>query len=290
MDNMDLKGAHVLLTGSSGFLGKRVLSRLVDEGVRVTTISRGDATIQGSLLDQVTHGRIVSGGPYDAVIHLAAAGVDPKTTEREVLEVNVVGVQMLLQTLTSMPACPVVVTGSWTEYGLPTGSVMSESQVCHPRSTYGISKLGATLLALAWSEKNDRPLAVLRLFSLYGPDERPDRLFPTLARAVGGEVVRLNDPEQIRDFVHVDDAVESIIRAISQTGIAQLVNVGTGRGYRIGEIVDLLSLKYGKKIDVIWNPQKLLPWSVPSAVADIERCRTVLGWTPSSEINFSVFD
>jgi CDP-4-dehydro-6-deoxyglucose reductase, E1 len=281
-------GKTVLVTGASGFIGTPLVAELRRLGATVVplTLPPGD---QGSISADITDAdalkRGLEGKRFDAVFHLAVAGANPNDPQ-SLFRVNAEGTEHLLAALEALPPCPVVVAGSWTEYGAAPTGTMTEETLCTPQSPYGISKLSSTLTAVAWAKRLGRPLTVLRLFSVYGAGEAAHRLGPTVAAAFkAGQAPRLSSPESERDFVCIDDVVSAFIRAADLKECGRILNVGTGVGTTLRAFVDEIRRRLGSSIEPEWGASVLRPWDVPAVRADIQSLKTVMGWVPEIDVH-----
>ncbi|HEU0050812.1 MAG TPA: NAD(P)-dependent oxidoreductase [Patescibacteria group bacterium] len=281
--NRPFEGKRFLLTGATGFIGRVLLKRLKENGAFVFSLARGGAdSIECDLRDPEMTRRAIGAKPFDGVFHLAAAGVTPgRGLNEESIQWNEEMTVNLLLALEEISPCPVIVAGSWTEYGVLENGIASEEAECHPLSLYGRSKLRSTQAACAWSIRTQRPLTVLRFFSVYGAGEPPHRLGPTIISALQrNEAPNLGLPDQIRDFVYVDDVAEGCIRALALQEPGLLLNVGTGIGTTVRDYSDLIRSEMHSSIAPIWGRGEPRPWDVQAVVARTDRLKEKLGWIP----------
>lgn len=282
---MDWKNKNVLVTGGSGWIGSALVQRLKILGANVTSLSRsgrGSEALQADLTSPEDLKRALHGKRFDTVYHLASAGVNPtKDQGIDVMQANVQGTKNLLFVLEQLDPCPIIVAGSWTEYGISPSGIMSEDQVCHPTSPYGKSKLAATELACEWARQNNRPLTVLRLFSVYGEGESAHRLGPNVyTTLMAGRPPELSNPDFKRDFIHISDVVEAFIQAAELAEPGLIVNVGTGRAVSLAEFVEMMQKVMGTNIAPVISQQTARPWDVPVIQADLTINHKVLNWIP----------
>lgn len=290
---MDWKNKNVLVTGGSGWIGSALVRRLKILGANVTSLSRsgrGSEALQADLTSPEDLKRALAGKKFDVVYHLATAGVNPTRDQNvDLMQSNVAGVKNLLSVLKEAEPCPIVVAGSWTEYGISPSGIMSESQICHPTSPYGKSKLAATELACEWARQNNRPLTVLRLFSVYGEGEATNRLgFSACAALSAGRPPELSNPDFKRDFIHISDVVEAFLQAAELAEPGLIVNVGTGRAISLAEFVAIIQKIMGTNIQPIIGQQGARPWDVPVIQADLTINHKVLNWTPKISLEDGV--
>ena len=274
------------MTGGHGFIGSHLVKRLRAEGSIVTILGRHcshETDLVADLGSREATLNVLQGLTFDAVFHLASSGINPETDGTvSLLHTNAEGTENLLAALEQRPACPIVVAGSWTEYGRIPGGTMHEGDACAPRSVYGISKLASTLISTAWATRQDRPLSVLRFFNVWGPGEPAHRLGPSIVHAFQqGQRPRLGDPTFRRDFVHVDDVVEALLLAAGCHSVGEIYNVGTGVSRSLEEIVGLIRTASGTGLDAEWHTSTPRTWDVEIAQASTEKFRSHFGWTPT---------
>jgi nucleoside-diphosphate-sugar epimerase len=162
----------------------------------------------------------------DFVFNLASFGVNPADcNEDESRALNATLPQCLAECLRNSPQTRLIHVGSAAEYGNATGD-LSETTTCQPTTVYGRTKLEGTEFIL----KARANAVVARLFTVYGAGERDGRLLPALFRACEeGTPIDLTEGRQERDFTHVDDVVEGILRLAISANPPGLVNLATGK-------------------------------------------------------------
>jgi nucleoside-diphosphate-sugar epimerase len=211
----------VLVTGGNGFIGGHVVHALVAMGHAVTVLQRSDRIAAGICdilrVDQLTPdaiGSALSGRRFDWVVHLAAYGVSPLDRDREpMLRINVEVTRRLTEIAAGWPARAMFVAGSGAEYASSgLARPFREHDRLETLKLYGASKAAGTLCALALANERRLPLAVGRVFGVYGPGEAPHRLLPALFEGLRMRLrVPLTSGTQRRDFLYVADVVEAIL-------------------------------------------------------------------------------
>jgi nucleoside-diphosphate-sugar epimerase len=222
------------------------------------------------------------------VFNLAGYGVDPaERDEATALRINQGVPAELARALAdgggaAWPGQALVQAGSALEYG-PVDGPVCESLPSHPQTLYGRSKLlGARSIEEVTAQSSLRAVEG-RIFTAYGPGERPGRLLPGLLRArASGEPLALTDGRQRRDFVYVGDVAEALLRLglLEVTGFESL-HVATGRLHAVRDFIRIAAevleipaerLRFGARSHL---PEEM--WHGPVSV---ERLRGRLGWTP----------
>lgn len=252
-----------VVTGGSGFLGRRLVRRLLAEGWEVTCLARpGGGQVPGASstasLTAYTREGILS-SPLDlrgsVIFNAAAYGVHPGDRDpRLAFEVNLSAPMALLERAAQDGALAFVSCGSCAEYA--PGNSMAPRKEADPLNVtevYGATKAAWGLAGSAASLALGLPFIHLRFFHLFGPGEAPHRLLPCLISAVNTpNRVSLSKAEQVRDFMAVDDAVDALLAAanlLADPGapLARIFNVATGRGTRVRDFAlaaaEVLGLK-----------------------------------------------
>ncbi|MEL6268651.1 MAG: NAD(P)-dependent oxidoreductase [Chloroflexota bacterium] len=290
-------GFTVLTTGGTGFSGQRFLLQGVERGVTLHNISTSATAIDGVTQHQVdlrngdTVEAIVQQVNPDAIVHLAAGGVKYGTGSlRDLIQVNVLGLEALFSGAARLVTPPLfAIAGSWFEYADQT-SPLHENDPLGASIPYTLTKTMAAQVAAYYSQTF--PVALLRVFSLYGVGEKPPRLFPyIIEQAKAGEPVELTPGEQIRDYVYVDDAAEGFWRLLAHMQDSEpdllTMNMGTGKGHSLRELVLVLSeqlTRRGLTPDVRFGVKPYRPNETMYAVADVGKLERTLGWLPSTPL------
>ncbi len=290
-----------LVTGAAGFVGARLSHALRARGADVHAlvspssntwrldIETGLVRHTVDLRDRDAVRRVVSDVQPTVVFNLSSHGAYPHQTDAvRIFETNVLGLLHVLEACESIDYRLFVHTGSSSEYGRKA-EAMRESDELAPETLYGVSKVAQSLLCRQWSRQRGRPIAVLRLFSAYGPLEEPTRLIPRLVTAMLDDTsLAMVSPRTSRDFVYVDDVVEAMLRIdrsqTLETMSGAILNLGTGVQTTLAEIVSTLETIAGAPLKAEWNTMPARPWDTETWVADTTRLRQALGWTPAVSV------
>jgi UDP-glucose 4-epimerase len=164
-----------------------------------------------------------------------------------------------------------------------------EEDVCLPTSAYAIQKLTAEHYLQLLCAEGRTSARILRIATGYGwvaeASAQQGFIGVAVVAAVARKPVRLiGDPENVRDFIHSDDIAKALILAATRPfakGTAEVLNIGTGVGASVRQVVSLIKEELGQPVTVYqehWETARNLP---SYAVLDVTRARDVLGWTPS---------
>jgi GDP-4-dehydro-6-deoxy-D-mannose reductase len=278
---------RVLVTGAEGFVGGRLLPRLV--AARHTPIGV-DRDVDVADPDAVA-GAVVGAAP-EAIVHLAALSFvpdsfrDPLATFR----VNFLGVRNLLAAVERhAPRARVLLVGTGNVYGVaePGALPFDERAPLRPASPYAHAKAAADLLARSYAA---RGLEIVRVrpFNHTGRGRPESFVESSLARqiveiAIGRRAPRLavGNLDAVRDFLDVEDVVGAYLRLLDRSVPPGLYNVASGVGRTVREVLEALLDLAGlsvAKVDIAVEPARWRP--ADHAVGDASRLRAATGWEP----------
>ena len=271
-----MNAGHVVVTGVAGFIGSQLAGALLDLGHEVVGIDAFTASYSpaakranvAELLERPGF-RLVEGdlaeAPLDALLEGSAAvfheaaqagvrsswGPEFATYVRD----NVVATQRLLEACVRTGVPRLVAASSSSVYGdAPTYPTTEESRT-RPVSPYGVTKLAAEHLCLAYAQPgvSDLTVAALRYFTVYGPRQRPDMAFRQFLEAAYTRqpITVYGDGEQTRDFTFVTDAVRANLLAMTAPVQAEAINVGGGRRVTVNEVLDLIGRITGQRLRIV---------------------------------------
>jgi len=274
---------RVLVTGARGFVGSSLVRHLEHRGAEVHRLSREELYDHDRLIAALREAR------PDHVFHLAGsplvAGVGG--TEVEAVEANVIGAFGLLDACVEARIPSVTLTGDAFEYG-PSTTALREEQICRPTSVHGLTKLAATTRGQEVARSAACAVTTVRLFSVYGPGDRPQRLVPRLlAAARTGETVELSDPAIVRDWVHIDDIVELYwqVAQHAETCSGLVINAGSGIATSLGAVVETVEKVAGARVGVTWGAYPTAAHDLGHWIADPSLAAAELGWRATTSLD-----
>ena len=299
---------EVLVSGAAGFIGAALAERLLQDGHRVTGIdSLNDAydrrlkdwrlaRLQGrpgftfhkvDIADAAALEAALGDGAFETVFNLAArAGVRPSLKNPAAyFETNVNGALNLLDAARRRGTTKFVQASTSSLYGAHNPRPFVETaDVSRPLSPYAASKGAAELLCHTYHHLYGLDLTVLRYFTVYGPDGRPDMsVFRFIQRIAEDQpVVLYGDGRQERDFTFRDDIVAGTVAAARPLGY-EVINLGSDRPISLLELISLIEKRLGRSARLEIQPDA--PADVRATWADISRARALLDWTPRTEFD-----
>jgi UDP-glucuronate 4-epimerase len=294
---------RILVTGAAGFIGSHLTERLLAEGHavvgldcltdyyapslkerNVAAIQRAGASFLPVDLSVAPLDEAVA--DVDAVYHLAAQpGISASTPFETYARNNITATYRLLVALQQrrggFPSLINISTSS--VYGADaTGPETTEPQ---PTSYYGVTKLAAEQLVLAEQRDRGAPTCSLRLFSVYGPRERPEKLYPQLIGAILDErpfPLFAGSEAHVRSYTYVGDIVDGLVAVLDRFDacVGEILNIGTDQVITTGEAINIVQEIMGKTAIIEQHPPR--PGDQQRTHARIDKARRLLGYAPTT--------
>lgn len=275
-----------LVTGAAGFIGSTLATMLVRAGVRVHGIDRSEAPPPLRPYVSWTSADLSAEIPASVeippeVFHCAGSGVVGASFDDPAgdFTANVATTARLLERVASRPETRVVLVSSAAVYGSQAVLPIKEDAPLAPASPYGEHKRQAEELLRQYARKVGLNGVIVRLFSIYGPGLRKQLLWDACSKFWAGTPVFGGDGTEVRDWLHVRDAVALLdLAAKHATPACPVYNGGTGTGTTVRDVLELLARRLGKAEPPRFSGRARR--GDPAAlVADIGAARA-LGWSP----------
>ena len=295
---------RILVTGGAGFIGSRIVDLLLMRGFAVvvldnestgsrTNLNDGAEFISGDVRNLNDLTPIFAAG-VDAVLHIAGQASirlsfnDPTAD----LNVNTLGTINIIQQCITHQVSRLLFASSMTIYGNPTLVPTPETALPDPVSYYAITKYAAERYVHVTAQRRDLGfdfnVTSFRMFNVYGAGQSLTNAYQGvfaifIGNVLRGEPIRIHsDGEQSRDFVHVSDVARAWVDAIvNSASYGQVINLGTGTPTSVNQLCDLVLQSFGHtraSYPVEYHPAQ--PGDVRVSAANIDRARTLLGWSP----------
>jgi UDP-arabinose 4-epimerase len=299
----------VLVTGGAGYIGSHACKALAEAGyvpVTYDNLSRGHRhavrwgpLVEGEIADRAAVAAALNAHGISAVMHFAAFAyvgesvADPALYYRN----NVTGALTLLEAMREAGVDRIVFSSTCATYGLPESVPIAETTPQFPVNPYGETKL-AIERALHWyGQAYGLRSVALRYFNAAGCDRAGEigeehdpetHLIPLVLRAALGSAPPVSifgtdyptpDGTAIRDYIHVEDLASAHVRALehlARGGANAAVNLATGRGYSVREIIAAVTRAVGHAVPYREGPRR--PGDPPSLIADPSLARSLFGW------------
>jgi UDP-arabinose 4-epimerase len=302
---------NILVTGGAGYVGSHTCKALALAGyvpVVLDNLSTGHRwavkwgpLVEGDIAEQRLVRDTLEKYQSDVVIHFAASASVGEAMENpyKYLHGNVAGSVGLLEAMHEAGARRIVFSSSCATYGVPQTIPISEMDPQTPVNPFGESKLFVER-ALSWYERaHGFAWVALHYFNAAGADrdgeigechEPETHLIPLVVQATLGLRPSVNimgtdyptpDGTAIRDYIHVEDLADAHIRALeylARGGHSTALNLGTGHGYSVREVIASVGRASGRPVPVRESPRR--PGDPPLLVAETRRAHEVLSWRP----------
>lgn len=278
----------IILTGATGFIGSRLLQRLVEAGAEVHAVSRlprdGSPHVrwwQVDLTDRAKVQGMVASVKPDAIIHLAShvSGKPSLELVPVTLENNLITTVTLLSAAAEAGTPRTLVTGTMVE---PDGRVGSGI----PGSPYAMSKWASSSYARMFHALYSLPVVILRVFMVYGPgQDDPSKLIPyTILALLRGESPRVSSGRWELDWVYVDDVVDAYMAALRAEGLGgETLDVGSGQLDSMRDVLAKVAELVGTGVRPEFGAMEDRPLEIPRR-AEVEETARLLGWTPATHL------
>ncbi len=276
----------VLITGARGFTGQRLRTHLQTAGWRVVGLDRAPASgpdeISADLARPEQLRAALAAVQPDSVIHLAAITFVPHGDPVEMYQTNLFGTLNLLDAiLTVVPQIrKVLIASSANVYGNPPVEVIDETVCPAPVNHYAMSKLAMEHMARTYQDR--LPLLITRPFNYTGPGQASHFLIPKIVDHYRRRqpVIELGNLEVIRDFSDVRLLVEVYRRLLESNVAGETVNICSGVGTALGEIIARMNQIAGYAIEVRVNPAFVRANEVRRLIGDNHKLRRLIGELP----------
>ncbi len=269
------KNKTILITGSKGFIGKHLVNQLEKlSDLKIIEFDIEDGDIAGYKFDL---------SKLDHVIHLAAKTYVPLSWEDpySFYKTNFLGTLNVLEQCRKYNASLTYISAY--VYGNPDYLPIDENHTLKAANPYMHSKIAAESICKFYAENYNVPVTIIRPFNIYGPGQSNNFLIPKIIKQV------ISDSREIsvfslkpkRDFVYIDDLVDSIIHSMEMKYRFEIFNIGSGISYSVEEIIKtcLNITNFQKKIVCENNERKN---EINNVVANIEKAKKMLNWSPST--------
>jgi UDP-arabinose 4-epimerase len=300
----------ILIVGGAGYIGSQTAKRVAQAGLEPVVFDnlvyghkwavKWGPFVEGDLADGALVRRVLAEHKVTAVIHFAAYAYVGESVQnpRKYFHNNVVNTLNLLDAMVDTGVRDIVFSSTCAVYGEPQRVPIAEDHPRAPVSPYGESKLAVEKILHWYARAYGLRFAALRYFNAAGADPEGElgedhdpetHLIPlAIEAALGGRELSIfgtdyptPDGTAIRDYIHVADLADAHLRALEALapGPARLrLNLGTGRGHSVREVVAAVERLSGRKVPARLGERRA--GDPPALVADAREAAAVLGWKP----------
>jgi UDP-glucose-4-epimerase GalE len=301
---------RILVTGGAGYIGSHTSKRLAAAGhepIVFDDLSQGHEWAvkwgpieRGSLADPARIAGVLAARNIDAVVHFAASALvgESMTHPGKYFRNNTISTLHLLEAMREAGVGTIVFSSTCATFGDPVRVPIDETHPQAPVNPYGESKLMVEKMLRWYGEIHGLHWMALRYFNAAGADpdgeigedhDPESHLIPLVIGAAQGTRPPVKvfgtdyptpDGTAVRDYIHVMDLADAHLRALDALGRgtpSQALNLGTGRGHSVKEVIDTVARVSGKTVPFVDAPRRA--GDPPELVAAPARAREVLGWT-----------
>lgn len=294
----------IVVTGAAGFIGSHLAETLAKQGHVVVAIDSftdyyaaelkqanaediAAAGVALHRLDLATDDLALALDGVEFVFHLAGQpGISASTPLADYVRNNIVATDKLLTACQRQPSLRLFVNVATSSvYG--RHAYDPETEPPKPTSYYGVTKLAAEQLALALHREKRFPACSLRIFSVYGPRERPEKLYPKLIRSILTDTpfpLFEGSEHHSRSYTFVGDIIEGFVSVLDQPEKlpGEIINMGSDVEMSTGEGIALIEQIMGKKAKLDIKPKR--PGDQLHTCANIGKARQLLGYNPHTQL------
>lgn len=287
---------RVLVTGATGFIGRHTLAALLAVGyeVHAATIEPPLAESSGvfwhhaDLLDAHQVPDLLAAVRPSHLLHFAWYATPGRYW---IASENLQWVQAslaLLQAFTQVGGQRIVMAGTCAEYDWNYGFCSEAITPLAPRTLYGVCKHTLQMILSNYTRDNHISSAWGRIFFLYGPHERPERLVPMVIRSLlRNEPALCSHGNQVRDYLHVQDAASAFV-GLLDSPVTGPVNIASGQAVRLKDMIYAIAAKTDQtklvRLGAIPAPSE----EPPFLVADVRRLHDEVGWQPHFDLTTGI--
>lgn len=289
----------VLVTGGCGFIGSHIVDALIARGNRVVVIDdlstgkiqnlNNEAVFyQGDIAEELLLEKVFGQHRFDIVIHQAAKINTNVLHEHPLTDIrtSVIGTLRLIECCLKHEVSKFVYASSVAIYGHPKQVPVNEHIALKPVYSYGIAKLCAERYLDFYAHNYNLSYHALRYANVYGPRQPIYGEVGVIAifteRLIGGQVLPVyGDGENCRDYIYVEDVVETTIRSLDIDDNL-VVNVGCGVGVSVNRLLEVFEKIWPQPLRVEHKPERI--GELGSFYCQIDQLRNALNWHPKTDL------
>lgn len=261
----------ILITGSSGFIGKRIVKKL--DKFEIITDSNDSEHI-----DLQNREQVMKLDSADIVVHLGGKTPQSELKWSEYFDNNVIGTLNLLEYCIQKKVKKMIYVSSYV-YGNPKYSPIDENHSISPHNAYTESKYLGERLCEFYCNRSDLSLIILRPFNIFGESMKEGFLITNLINSIKtGKKVTIINKSSKRDFLYVDDFVDLIVKLIDYNFKFEVFNVGAGESYSFEEIIKKIEKITSYKMNVNYEENKEI--FINDIISNISKIKNKINWQP----------
>ncbi len=289
----------ILIIGGTGFIGSQLVNELHKKGHQIRVLSRNGTRknvhykqveyIKGSVEDKQIISSVINDIDY---VYYFATTTNPKQSEEDLitdLSSNLIPiVNVLYQCVNKGIKKFIFCSSGGTVYGNQNKIPINEKSLCNPISSYGLVKLSIENYIKYFNHKYNLNYEILRLSNPYGANQLTDGTFgiiPTYINAILSDklISVYGDGEIVRDYIYIDDFITLNLKLLTTKTKNNIINVGTGIGTSIKQLIHKIETISGKKANVQYLPKRNFDVSVNCL--EIQKVQKIYDWKPKISLD-----
>lgn len=278
---------RIIVFGATGLIGTQLVKKLLEEGHRVTGVSRSSSKCKFSkyythvVLDITKKEDFVKlNSKYDCVFNMAAYISSGYSTDKalQCLLVNALGTLNILEFMVKQEISRLIHSSSVTVYGKPRRAVVKEDSPTNPIIVYGVSKLAAESYCNMYAELYDLNITMLRYASVYGQGLNQKTALPIfIEKALRNENIKVyGNGLRSQDYVYVDDVIQANMLALKKQ-INGVFNIGSGMKVTMIDLASTIVNLFKSKSHITLDPKTKQEFSIG---IDIKKAKLELDYKP----------
>lgn len=290
----------IFIFGASGFIGANLLDTILKYRSDCYAITHNPRSAWRLKLLEIPNGNILhcdinykksvesifNAHRPRTIFNLSAYGAYSKQKNTQLIyETNVIGTVNILEHCKNIKAY--IHAGSSSEYGLNSANPSEDSNLI-PNSHYSVSKISTSYLLDFFAKYHKVPCLNLRLYSIYGPWEEPDRLMPKIVECgLNKTYPPLVNPNTTRDFVYIDDCVEAFLDAANNVNFENAghsINIGSGEKTSLQQLIDSSQKLFSISENPKWGSMENRSWDTAEWYGNYVKASTFINWKPKTSL------
>lgn len=299
---------NILVTGGAGYIGSTAVKSLIEKGhsvVVIDNLSKGIIELvhpkakfyKIDLTDKNGLKKVFKNHNFDKIMHFSAyKAVGESMFNAVKYSDNITGMINLLNCMVEFKVPKIIFSSSAAVYGIPSKEIVDEETPVAPISFYGYTKLAMENLIEWYSKIHKISYIALRYFNVAGDsglkyiDPEANNIFPIIMEVINGKRDKLTifgndyktkDGTCIRDYIDVNDLVDAHILALD-CEFNGVINLGTGKGFSVKELLDSFVEVYGKKIPFEYGKRR--EGDPAALIASNIKAKKFLSWNPKRDV------
>jgi len=264
----------IAVTGSTGFVGKKLVLALEEANYRVVEID----LLNG--IDVTSFENCLKIPKFDIIIHLAGKSFVPDSyiNPKDFYYTNYLGTLNTLELCRKFNA-RMIFTSSYV-YGIPQYLPIDEKHPVISFNPYADSKIQGEKLCESYYNFFKVKSVIVRPFNIYGKGQNDNFLISSIFKQAQTGEIHLSDSKPRRDYVHIDDVVSAYLKIIDSHDLDfEIFNIGYGQSYSVKEITGTVNKLFDNKLEIYFSELER-PNEVPDTRADITKAKRMLAWEP----------